>query len=359
MKSISVVVPVYNVEKYLGACIQSILDQTYTDFELILVDDGATDTSGTICDDYAEKDSRIIVIHKKNGGLSDARNAGIQQASGKYMIFVDSDDYIENNTLQDVFMLAEQHQADLVIFGYYADVFNKNGTIESHKNNGNDSILEDHISIAKAIVPLKRNFVFDTCCNKLYLTDVIKKNDLKMPVGEIFEDTAFNTNLLPYINKMIITSNCYYHYAQRNAARITNTYNPNKFIILKKRYLLLLAYLNQYCADDSKEIRQANFIYIKYVFSCMIDLFKNGAKLHLLYRRKVIKDYLKDQELQKALLNIQGYSRIDNIIIWFLKTNNITLLYLFACFLYELKYRYKRLFFRIKQNMMKSDGVDR
>ena len=234
MKNISVVVPVYNVEKYVETCIQSILDQTYTDFELILVDDGATDTSGTICDNFAAKDNRIIVIHKKNGGLSDARNTGIQQASGKYLIFVDSDDFIEKNTLQDTFLLAEQHQADVVVFGYYADVLNKNGAIQSHKNSGKDNILADPISIAKQVVFLKRNFVFDSSCNKLYLTDVIKKNNIWMPKGEIFEDTAFNTALLPHINKMIITSNCYYHYMQRNANRITNTYNPNKYVFLKK-----------------------------------------------------------------------------------------------------------------------------
>lgn len=355
MRSISVVVPVYNVEKYLEVCIRSILEQTFTDFELILIDDGATDASGIICDNFAAEDNRVIVIHKENGGLSDARNTGIRQASGKYLLFVDSDDYIEKNTLQDTFLLAEQRQADVIVFGYYADVFNKDGTIESHKNNAEDNTLSDPISIAKEVVYLKRNFVFDASWNKLYRTDLIRKNDIWMPVGEIFEDTAFNTSLLPYINKIVITSNCYYHYMQRNANRITNTYNPNKFVFLKKRHLSLLSYLKQYCADDSKEIRQANYICVKYVFSCMIDLFTDGAKMQFSHRRAVMKCYLQDTELKKALINTQGFSKIDNIVIWFLKIGNITLLYVFIYFLYQLKYRHKQLFFKIKKQMIKKN----
>ena len=113
---VSVIIPVYNVEKYLAECVDSVLCQTYTDYEVILVDDGATDSSGQICDDYARKDPRIRVIHQPNGGLSAARNTGLNAARGEYIYFLDSDDYITSDALEYMVATAEQAQADVVFF---------------------------------------------------------------------------------------------------------------------------------------------------------------------------------------------------------------------------------------------------
>lgn len=114
---ISVIVPVYNVEKYLDKCIQSILGQTYKDFELILVDDGSTDNSGKMCDEYAQNDSRIRVIHKANGGLSEARNYGTLAAHGTHLTYIDSDDYVCKDYLKGLFMLKEQYKTDISVLG--------------------------------------------------------------------------------------------------------------------------------------------------------------------------------------------------------------------------------------------------
>lgn len=113
---ISVIIPVYNVEEYLRECVDSVLNQTYGNFEIILVNDGSTDSSGEICDEYVEKDSRVTVIHQKNGGPSITRNTGIENANGKYIYFLDSDDYIENNALELLVNTAEANDADLVFF---------------------------------------------------------------------------------------------------------------------------------------------------------------------------------------------------------------------------------------------------
>lgn len=116
---ISVVIPVYNVEKYLNECIESVLTQTYTDYEIILVDDGSTDSSGHICDDYMTADSRVRVIHQKNGGLSAARNTGLKEAKGEYIYFLDSDDYIEEYTLEYLVEVSVKENADVVFFDGY------------------------------------------------------------------------------------------------------------------------------------------------------------------------------------------------------------------------------------------------
>ena len=112
-KLISVIVPIYNVEEYLNECVDSILNQTYKNLEIILVDDGSTDKSGIICDDYAKIDSRIKVIHKKNGGLSDARNVGIDRALGEFIIFIDSDDYIDHSMCEILLAYASKYDVDI------------------------------------------------------------------------------------------------------------------------------------------------------------------------------------------------------------------------------------------------------
>ena len=130
---VSIIVPIYNVEKYLDRCIQSILNQSYENLEIILVDDGSPDRSSEICDEYRKSDQRIKVVHKENGGLSDARNAGLILAKGKYIIFLDSDDYIEHTMVEDAVTVLEKNDSDIVIWGYYADFVDEDENLISSK----------------------------------------------------------------------------------------------------------------------------------------------------------------------------------------------------------------------------------
>ena len=131
---ITVVIPIYKVEQYLDKCIQSIINQTYKNLQIILVNDGSPDNCGKICDEYALKDNRIEVIHKINGGLSDARNVGIGRAKGKYIGFVDSDDYIEKDMYENMYNLLEERNADVCICNFYNVIENNN--IIKNPNNG-------------------------------------------------------------------------------------------------------------------------------------------------------------------------------------------------------------------------------
>lgn len=118
MIKISIIIPVYNVEKYLATCLDSVINQTYKNLEILLIDDGSTDSSGLICEQYSKKDTRIKTIHKKNGGLSDARNVGISYASGDYISFIDSDDFIDINTFTILNQYIKQYNADIITFNY-------------------------------------------------------------------------------------------------------------------------------------------------------------------------------------------------------------------------------------------------
>ena len=186
---LSVVVPVYKAEKYIHRCINSILNQSITDLELILVDDGSPDNSGTICDEYALRDKRVVVVHKQNGGAASARNAGIQLAKGKYIGFCDSDDYVNCDMYETLISIMENNNLDTV--ECLANVFNTDGDlVESEKNDRNLTVIGEEESIKNAFLH-KGNVSMATRVTK---TDIIK--GIKIPEGKRVEDFYFTIILL-------------------------------------------------------------------------------------------------------------------------------------------------------------------
>ncbi|MFR5264943.1 glycosyltransferase family 2 protein [Clostridium sp.] len=217
---ISVIVPIYNVEKYLENCINSILNQSYKDFELILVDDGSPDNCGKICDDYAKKDSRIKVIHKKNGGLSDARNVGIEAAKGEYISFIDSDDWIHKDFYLTLFNALSSSNSDIAICNFLKvsnndikdKIINTNPTVETLSNLEvlNDLYSDNYVNCIIA-------------CNKLYKTILFK--DIKFPVGKIHEDEFTTPKVLFESNKIAIIDEPLYYYRQTPNSIMNREFN--------------------------------------------------------------------------------------------------------------------------------------
>lgn len=204
---ISVLVPIYNVENYLKRCIDSIINQTYENWELILIDDGSTDNSGAMCDKYAETDKRIMVVHKKNGGLASARLAGLKIATGKWLMFLDSDDYLEHDTLRDSVNAAIENESDLVRFGMIFRYYNKS-VCYSLKNY---STKEEHLcAVISRMAPV-------CVCGALYSRDLFNKINPTFVDGINFgEDYCVFGRILSVSNNPIILNRCYYNYTQTN-----------------------------------------------------------------------------------------------------------------------------------------------
>lgn len=206
MCEISIIVPVYNVEKYLNKCVDSILNQTFKDFELILVDDGSPDNSGVICDQYAKEDTRVRVIHKENGGLSSARNAGIEVAQGKFLGFVDSDDYIAEDMYELLYNNIINEDVDLSICGIY-DVY-KGKTPKT---------LPDFRKVCTKVETMKlildANIISVHAVNKLYKRALF--NSIKYPLGTITEDAAVILNIVDQCEKIVVDSTQKYFYYHR------------------------------------------------------------------------------------------------------------------------------------------------
>lgn len=248
----SIIVPIYNVEKYLKNCLNSILNQTYTNFELLLIDDGSLDNSGTICDKYAEKDSRIRVFHKKNEGPSRARNLGIDNAKGEYITFVDSDDWIENNLLEECIKIILNNKVEIIKWGYYTEYCNKQETIVSDKV----YILDSPKTMLYTNDESRYSgFIWNT----LYKSSIIKKLHFNVNLCWC-EDHILTYQAFKMCKSMYILNKPLYHYNIRNNNSLSDVKNPYMVLHAAKEELKIREYL----VGDSPIEREKQYKYYIY-----------------------------------------------------------------------------------------------
>lgn len=278
---ISIIVPVYNVEKYLDRCLTSIVNQTYQNLEIILVDDGSTDDSGKKCDEWAEKDKRIKVIHKENGGLSDARNVGIKQATGILIGFVDSDDYIDEKMYEILAEDLKKYDADIAICN--VQEVDENGTCLSSfvKNKKEDMrVLEKeealYLLVEDAII---QSFAW----NKLYKIELFE--GIEYPKGKKLEDRATTYRLFDKAKKVVDDKRKTYDYVQRNGSIM---HNLNRSLILDE--LEAIQERQEYLGSHYPELEE---ILIINRLHCISNLFRNfyGSKME----DKVVEERLKEE----------------------------------------------------------------
>ena len=239
---LSIIVPIYKTEKYLKRCVDSILKQSITDFEVILIDDESPDRSPVICDEYAQKDPRVKVIHKKNQGLGMARNSGMQIATGKYLTFLDSDDFVEQNYYENMFLFAEKNGLDLCVAGYYlSDTGQKQKKINTVDKKMLGKIIADQSQInalaSKVICPdLNGNDFFSaSVCFAIFRSDILINNNLLFDSERNFlsEDLKFSMNLFQYCHRVGVFEEGGYHYWY-NSNSLSRGHNPKRFTALKE-----------------------------------------------------------------------------------------------------------------------------
>lgn len=264
---ISIIVPVYRVENYLPRCIDSLINQTYRNIEIILVDDGSPDKSGDICDDYGIKDSRIRVIHKPNGGLSDARNRGLDLAEGDFVMFVDSDDWLDNKTCETVICMALENKADIVSYGV-RDVYDNGKAI--NYISPFTGVITPFESIKALIYNIRYYGIFNYVCNKLFSIRLF--SNLRFPKDRLAEDQGVTYQLFHNAAKICVCNQCFYNYYQRNGSITTSQYSPK---LIQDRHSLWLERLNfiKIFYPELVDMQAAQILGVAYV--SMIILRKN------------------------------------------------------------------------------------
>ena len=243
---ISVIIPVYNVEPFLCRCLDSITNQTYKHLDIILVNDGSTDQCGTICDDYAAKDSRIRVIHQKNGGLSDARNAGLDIAKGNYILFVDSDAWIEKEACETIITTAEEQHADLVWFDR-REVF-PSGEIRTLGLSPSGEIEKSEM-MRKIVYIAPTNTVW----NKLYSRELLE--GIRFPKGRIYEDVCVIHELIHRAHRIYATNAILYNYIRRDDSLASKRYSPRSIKDILFAWNKRLVFLEQHYPTYADKMR--------------------------------------------------------------------------------------------------------
>lgn len=235
---ISVIVPVYNVEKYLRKCIDSIINQTYKALEIILVDDGSPDNCGLICDEYAEKDSRVRVIHKENGGLSDARNAGLDIADGEYIMFVDSDDFVECDMCETLYTRLMKDKSDMSLCSIMCVDEGSNQIQDNLSLNVDDAVLTKSEAISK--FGTHNACAYVVAWNKLYKRFLWQ--NIRFPIGRLHEDEFVAHKLIDKCEKISTVSKRLYNYFQRCNSIMSSNYSVRRLDAIQA-YIERLQYM--------------------------------------------------------------------------------------------------------------------
>lgn len=294
MPKVSVIVPIYNVEKYLEKCINSLLSQTLEDIQIILVNDGSKDNSGNIAKEYEKNNkNRIIYVEKENGGLSDARNYGLKYATGDFIAFLDSDDYIEKNAYEKMYNKAIEENADYVECDFLWEFPNKIRVDKQYPYKNKKEML---------------SFVRVVAWNKLIKRQLIIDNNLEFPKGLRYEDVEFTYKLIPFINKFAYVDKPFIHYVQREGsiANVQNERTAEIFTVL----------------DNVIEFYKKNNIYEKYrdelEYNYARYLLCSSLKRMCKIKDKTIREKLLTESWERLNLNFPNWK--ENVI---LKTVNI------------------------------------
>lgn len=294
---ISVIVPVYNVEKYLERCVKSIAAQTYKDLEILLIDDGSTDKSGKMCDDFQQTDSRIKAFHKQNGGLSDARNYGIEHSAGEFISFVDSDDYIDEKMLETLHRLITENDADLAVCSAM-DVF------EGKEVTQVKEIKEFNLNKVESYKYMLRGDGIPSACNKLYKRQTV--GNVRFPVGKLYEDGFFTPQILKRVEKTAVTSKPMYYYFRRADSITTKPFRKGDLDVIEA-YDKCVKQVKELCPEA---LPYAEFRYRNAYFNVLDKMLMRDDCKEIPEYKQVVK-YLKKHTVQ--IVKDPGFGKMRRI----------------------------------------------
>ena len=290
---ISVIIPVYNVENYVEKCLDSVRRQSYSNLEIIVVDDGATDRSGEICERISKEDDRIKVFHKQNGGLSSARNYGIKKARGEWVCFVDSDDYIRRNFVEKLYEAVNKNGADVAVCGYDSEkpqqevVSGKEATVRLLVQQGNMEII---------------------AWNKIYKKGLFLDNEIWFPEGMNYEDCLTTYKVLSFSNRVAYVSESLYVYVERDNSITNSDEKEKKLLIRKKAAEEAILYF-----EDKKDLLEAAKVSLLSAEYAFLD-FAIAGRIDEKYKKKSLAWLKKNVGLYKGNKYLTGKLKLYNIL---------------------------------------------
>lgn len=325
---ISIIVPVYNADRYLKNCISSILNQSFYNFELILINDGSKDCSGEICDNYASKDKRVKVIHKNNEGVSIARNIGIDMSKGKYIMFCDSDDVIEKDWCRSLYNLYTNNHNYVAVCGF---------NIINYRNNKSENIFKifnkdkkiNYLKV-KDFYELYDKNLLNYPWNKIYDAKIIKENKIKFEENiTLGEDLLFNLKYFEFVKGDIVVLNeCKYNYILRDNESLDNKYYKDLFGIYTMLYKSIYDHMIIFKSDISIYIEKFYNSYFYMLNRVLKNTFHSKSNMNFIQKIKYNSEVMKSEEFKKCL----RYSNLDKMSLVYRKLylrGNYILIYIY------------------------------
>lgn len=353
---ISVIMPVYNVAEYLPKAIDSILNQSHKNFELFLVDDGSTDNSGKICDEYASKNSCIKVLHQKNSGAHHARNKALELANGQYVCFFDSDDYLDCNMLGDLLNVALKYNSDLVISGFYINTYydsnnyivlnyvpyTTNGQEVENFNNSYDFRKNAYLNFDKNM--------FYPPWNKMYKLSYLKDKNLTFPIT-YRDDFPFVLSVIKDIGNVTYVKKQYYYFLRKRSDSETQKYVENLYEKREEEHKEMLSLFSYWGLQDDKNSKEMiSRRYVDRLIECMVNLFNKECKLSTNDKKLTIGKYLNSNNFNYCIKYASPKKIYLKVIYDILKTKSVNMCYTMAKFINFVKKNNIMLFSILKTN---------
>lgn len=348
--TVSVIVPVYNTEAYLEKCISTILSQTYSDFEIILVDDGSQDNSFKLCKEFELRDTRIHAYTKENGGLSSSRNFGIERAIGDFLVFLDSDDWFDENMLEILINGAKEYNTDVVIQGFVLDFENEG---YSSNNIFADDAFFDSENIPNGIAYAEKNGLLNSSCNKLYKKSLFKDNNIKFQLGaEPAEDLLFNCRYFTKVTSFLCLKYAGYHYVKRGAQTLTVKYMPNyeqKLRIFHEARQSLYEAVEMPKETQNVLLGNCN---ASYILTAISNIYRKTSLLKFSSRTNILKYIYAQQDLMESMLNSEYENTFIRLIKLCAKTKNAVITNIVFTVLFFCRYRFANIYAHIRKKVL-------
>jgi len=326
----SIIIPVYNIEQYLKQCLESIINQSYNNIEVILINDGSTDKSGVICEEVSILDNRFKVVHTENRGVSSARNMGLSIATGDYIVFVDSDDWLENKAIEKINNLLQDRLYDLIIFGVVKEINNQQIPMYSNQTSG---CINSNKDIENVLPLLIKQEVINPPF-KVYKHELIRNNGIKFETSvNIAEDYLFNMQCFLNANSLYVMEDILYHYMIRDNISLTRKFQVDKYQKLMQVNDKLKDIVSLKGNNDRIE-EALLYIRLKNIYSCFLDIFNKDCKYNyqekLAHLKRIIN---KEKKVNFFKIKDRNYKILAII----LKLNSSKLIYLLSKILTRVK----------------------
>lgn len=321
---VSVIIPVYKVERYVARAVESVLGQTLSQWELLLVDDGSPDRSGEICESYGAKDSRIQVFHKENGGAPSARNLAMDAARGKYLYFMDADDWAEPEMLADMVALAERDQAQIVVTGFYIDTYYKPGKFRRDCLKVEDAVFHNAREFHENAYRLFDKNQLYAPWNKLWLRSYVEEGHFRFP-ATFWDDFPFILDVIRDVERVTVSSRCYYHFIRERAESETAAYREGMYEKREEEHSWMKALYRHWGVGDAASREMVARRYIERFIGCLENLTNPNCTLSRREKREKIRAWISTKNVRHSLKLAKPRSRMMRLMLVPIRLKSVTL----------------------------------